>query len=68
MGQRSVSGRGDAIRARPESKRAANRRVPLYEQKSKTGVEYVDPKDAQRYKDRFVNEKDQFGDRTLRFR
>lgn len=68
MPQRSVSDRLSTIRDRPESKRAANERVPLYEQKSKTGVEYKDEQDRERYKDRWVNEKDQFGDRTLRFR
>ena len=68
MGQRSVSDRLGAIRERPESKRAANKRVPLYEQKSKTGVEYKDPMDRKRFRDRWVNERDQFGDRTIRFR
>ena len=67
MGQRSVSGR-ENTRARPEAKRAAKKRVPLHEQKSKTGVEYVDKDEKAGYEDRWVNEHDQFGDRSLRFK
>lgn len=67
MGQRSVSRRENS-RVRPEAERAATKRVPLHEQKSKTGVQYSDPEKAKGYVDRWVNEKDQFGDRGLRFK
>ncbi len=67
MPQRSVARRENS-RVRPEGERAATKRVPLHEQKSKTGVQYVDPEDKKGYEDRWVNEHDQFGDRSLRFK
>lgn len=67
MGQRSVS-RRENPRTRPEAARAQTKRVPLHEQKSKTGVQWEDEEAAKQFVSRWVNEKDQFGDRTLRFK